>query len=340
MKEGQWERPWIWQLGRCLLAVLTAAALLTGLTAASEALEGSVECSNRQEGRMLVPVGRTVGIKLFAEGVMVVGLTDVETEQGARSPARELGLKSGDMITRINGQSVSSIEEVQDVLKDSGGRLELQIRRQDQSFTCSGEAALCRSGEEYKLGAWIRDSMAGIGTVTFYDPATGQFGALGHGINDVDTGLIMPLESGAVMPSSVTGLLPGEKGSPGALHGSFDLSRELGRLTNNTPCGIFGTLYSDCFPGERVPVARRDEVKTGAAIILANVEGEQTEEYEIEILRIYPHSSQESQSLMLRITDEDLLEKTGGILQGMGVIDNRDNTKKPENKGFSTVTLN
>ena len=317
MREEQSNQPWVWMLARWLLAGLTALTLLAAVTASASAKPPGVTCVSSTESRTLVPVGKTVGIKLFARGVMVVGLTDVTTAEGSTSPAKECGLKTGDIITKINGEQVNSIEEVQDILQDSGGSLEIQASRNGKQMELTTQAAACAADGSYKLGAWIRDSMAGIGTVTFYDPETGLFAALGHGINDVDTGLLMPLQSGAIMPSCVTGLLPGEKGSPGALHGSFDLTTDLGRLTANTDCGIFGRLDADCFSGEAMEVASRSEVKTGEATILANVEGETVEEYTIEILRIYPDSGEHTQSMMLRVTDQRLLDKTGGILQGM-----------------------
>lgn len=316
MKEEQSNRPWVWMLARGLLAALAVLVLLSA-AAGRHPSEAGQACLGGGDPKMLIPVGQTVGIKLFARGVMVVGLSDVTTETGACSPARECGLKTGDIITHINSQQVDTIEEVQQLLQECGGELDIQATRGSKRLTMSAHAAPCLADGSYKLGAWIRDSMAGIGTVTFYDPDTGTFAALGHGINDVDTGLLMPLQSGAIMPSRVSGLVPGEKGCPGELHGSFDLTRDLGRLTANTDWGVFGTLEEDCFSGEALEVAKASQVKTGAATILANIEGETVEEYTVEILRVYPSSGREHQSMMIRVTDPRLLETTGGIVQGM-----------------------
>lgn len=313
MQKEKKGRPWALMLALGVAAVLSVALLAAGAGLAGRA--ESQACMGTE--KRLVPVGQTVGIKLFARGVMVVGLSDVTTEQGACSPARECGLKTGDIITHINESQVDTIEEVQQLLEESGGQLRIQATRGSKQLELSANAAPCLSDGSYRLGAWIRDSMAGIGTITFYDPETGQFAALGHGINDVDTGLLMPLQSGAIMPSSVSGLVPGEKGCPGELHGTFDLTRDLGRLTANTDWGVFGTLEEDCFSGEALEVARPSQVKTGAATILANVEGETVEEYTAEILRVYPSAGPKGQSLMIRITDQRLLETTGGIVQGM-----------------------
>ncbi len=267
---------------------------------------------------MLVPVGHTVGIKLFSQGVMVVGLSDVVTESGEQSPARECGLQQGDIITHIDAQPVDTIEEVQTVLQESGGEeVELSISRQGRNLKAQTAAALCSRDGSYRLGAWIRDSMAGIGTVTYYDPNTGKFAALGHGINDVDTHLLIPLQSGGVMRSTVADVRAGEKGKPGELHGRFDLSRDLGSLYANTDQGVFGKLEEDVFGGKPIPVAKPEEVQVGKATIRCNVSGDQVEEFEVEILRVYPVSDGNDRSMMVQVTDPRLLEKTGGVVQGM-----------------------
>jgi stage IV sporulation protein B len=311
MKEEQTKRPWLMLLSAVLVLVMA----LSNWNAAPGGQKAA--CLGKTETRYLVPVGRTVGIKLFARGVMVVGLSDVNAADGTCSPAKECGLKSGDIITCINQTPVNSIEEVEAALSQCGGTAEIQATRGRKELTLTATEIPCMADGSYKLGAWIRDSMAGIGTVTFYDPETHTFAALGHGINDVDTGLLMPLQSGAVMPSKVSGILPGEKGCPGELHGSFDLNRDVGTLSANTDWGIFGTGEPDYFGGEAMEVAHAGELKTGLATILANVEGDTVAEYQVEILRVYPSGGNERQSLMLRVTDPRLLEKTGGIVQGM-----------------------
>ncbi|MCC8182690.1 MAG: SpoIVB peptidase [Clostridiales bacterium] len=311
MKGKKEKRPWGW-------AVLLTAALLTALGLAALPGDGeAAACMSAGETRYLVPVGHTVGIKLFSRGVMVVALSDVATQEGSSSPARDCGLKTGDIITSINGQQVNTIEEVQSAVQDSGGALDIQACRSGQEMSLTAQAAACLSDGSYRLGAWVRDSMAGIGTVTFYDPETGVFAALGHGINDVDTGLLMPLQSGAIMPSAVSGRIRGERGVPGELHGSFDLTCDLGQLTANTDWGVFGVTEGADFDGEAVEVASADQVRTGEATILANVDGDTVEEYTVEILRVYPSGGGQHQSLLLQVTDQRLLDATGGIVQGM-----------------------
>ena len=272
------------------------------------------------EGRQLIPVGKAVGIKLFAQGVLVVGLSDLTTDQGLASPARACGLQAGDVITHINGTQVSSIEAVQAMLQELQGQaMTLTITRNDVSQEITAHAAQSSDDGQYKLGAWIRDSMAGIGTMTFYDPSTGLFGALGHGINDVDTSLLMPLESGSIMYAEVSDVRKGQAGEPGELHGAFQVERDLGSLFANTAGGVFGTLTDTGLADglDPVPVAARSEVKVGPATILSNIAGDDVEEYTVEIIRVFPAGSHDTRELMVKVTDQRLLDATGGIVQGM-----------------------
>ena len=262
----------------------------------------------------LVPLGRTVGIKLFSDGVLVVGLAEEKN-----APARQMGLKPGDLITHINGAEVDTIEQVQAQLARPGsGGVVLCVTRGDRQLELTGAVIQTPQGE-YQLGAWIRDSMAGIGTMTFYDPQSDIFAALGHGINDVDTAKLMTMESGSIMYSTVTGVKKGRSGTPGQLNGSFDVQRDMGQLYANTRSGVFGTLTDESLLGSAKPmeVARRGEIRTGRATILSNIAGETVEEYEVEILHVYPPAEGEMRNLMLKVTDERLLNTTGGIVQGM-----------------------
>ncbi|MCI2106170.1 MAG: SpoIVB peptidase [Intestinimonas sp.] len=268
----------------------------------------------------LVPLGRAVGIKMFSEGVMVVGLSDITGESGPVSPARACGLKTGDIITHINSTEVNSIENVQAVLQEAAGeRMSIRAVRGDKGMQFTAQAVKCTSDGAYKLGAWIRDSMAGIGTMTFYDPETGQFGALGHGINDIDTTLLMPLESGSVMYASVSDVQKGQSGTPGELHGVFQLDRDIGSLYANTSGGVFGTLTDNSFAsgGKALEVAARTDVRTGPATILSNIAGDSVEEYQVEITKVFSGADGDTRDLMLKVTDPRLLNATGGIVQGM-----------------------
>lgn len=266
--------------------------------------------TGKSSARMLVPVGHTVGIKLFARGVVVVKLSDGGT------PAKECGLQTGDVIVKCGGVSVTSTEQFQALLQKNGDTsTDLQVRRDGDSVTLAVEPTQNDEGV-YCIGAWIRDSMAGIGTMTYYDPATGAFGALGHGITDVDTALLMPFSNGSILPSTVKAVKKGEAGAAGELRGDFDLSCDLGDLYANTDCGIFGTMEAEDYAPvceEAVPIG---EARTGTAVIRSNVEGDSVEEYTVEILKVVSNAA-DGRDLVLSVTDPELLAATGGIVQGM-----------------------
>ena len=299
-KQGKWNF-----LALSLSGVFCLSALL-GMTETARAAA--------LEAETLVPVGHTIGIKLFAEGVIVIGLAEVESESGVSTPGVDCGLQVGDVIEEANGQCVESSEQFARMLQD-GGAVALSVSRDGRDLTLDARPVLGGDGT-YRLGAWIRDSMAGIGTITFYDPSTGAFGALGHGITDTDTGLLMPLGGGSVMDATVKAVKPGGVGEPGELRGSFNLTRDVGELYANTDRGVFGVIESQDFTqADPVPVARSGDVKTGPAVIRANVSGDGVEEFSIRIVRVLEGA--DVQNLLLEVTDPQLLQLTGGIVQGM-----------------------
>lgn len=271
-------------------------------------------------GRVVVPIGRAVGIKLFSDGVLVVGFSAVLSDAGDQTPAEDCGLKTGDIITHINSQEVDTIEQVQEILQTCAGE-EMSIRalRGEKQVQLTAQAVKCSADGTYKMGAWIRDSMAGIGTLTFYDPQSGTFGALGHGINDIDTAMLMRLQSGSIMYAEVVDIARGSNGTPGELHGTFQVNNDLGDLSANTGCGIFGNLTDESILGDQAPVqvAARSEVKTGPAVILSNIDKDTVAEYQVEITHVYPAGSGDTRNLMIKVTDPRLLDATGGIVQGM-----------------------
>lgn len=267
----------------------------------------------------VIPVGRAVGIKLFSDGVVVVGTSEITTDRGSVNPAKDCGLREGDIITHINATEVDTIEEVSALLQElEGETMSIRAIRDNKQVQLTATAALCSADGAYKLGAWIRDSMAGIGTVTFYCPETGAFGALGHGINDVDTALLMPLESGSILPATVAGVEKGQHGDPGQLKGVFDTSSTLGLLHANTSGGVFGVMAdSNWVDGTPVEAAERGEVEAGDASILCNIDGDQVGEYAVRIEKVFPESANDCRDYLIRVTDPRLLEATGGIVQGM-----------------------
>jgi len=245
----------------------------------------------------------------------VVKLAEGET------PAKACGLAAGDVIVQCAGNTVTSTEQFQSLLQNAAGKAaELEVHRGSRTLDLSVTADDSDGDGKYAIGAWIRDSMAGIGTMTFYDPVTNTFGALGHGITDVDTAALMPFSSGSILPSTVKTVKRGETGAAGELKGNFDLTGDTGSLYANTSGGVFGTLTDqeliERLSENALPVAENDQVHTGKATILANVDGDTVKEYGIEITKIL-NTDPAGRNLLLTVTDPELLEKTGGIVQGM-----------------------
>ena len=268
--------------------------------------------------RSVIPLGKAVGIKLFADGVLVVKVSELESGAKSVSPARDCGLQEGDLILTLNDERVNTTERVQSLLQTNTTKaVQLTVKRGDKTLSMQASAVRCDDGV-YRLGAWIRDSMAGIGTLTYYDPETCAYGALGHGITDVDTAQLMPLQSGSIMETQVKAVRKGERGQPGELKGDFSVQRDVGTVSANTDGGIFGTVadadfLNACTP---VPVAKADEVKLGKATILSTISGDETQAYTVEIVKLYPRSHA-TRNLLVKVTDPRLLETTGGIVQGM-----------------------
>ena len=308
-----------WGLSAVLkVAAVMSAFLMLGLSLVPKSPTEAVMVNMKGESKRLVPVGRAVGIKLFSDGVLVVGISSIETERGPQCPGRACGLREGDLITHINGREVDTIEEVQAAVSSwREEEMVIQAVRGERRLQFRAEPVVNDKGVN-QLGVWLRDSMAGIGTMTFYDPDTGLFGALGHGINDVDTAKLMPLESGSIMEARVTDVKRGEKGCPGELHGEFELKQDVGDLYANTGMGIFGHLTGGetLDQMEALPVARAEEVTPGEAVIRTNVQGDRVEEFRVRILSVDP-TRKGTRNLTLEITDPRLLEVTGGIVQGM-----------------------
>ena len=272
----------------------------------------------QEEERTLIPLGKAVGIKLFADGVLVVDISDVQCGGNDVSPAKDCGLKEGDLILTANGEKIQSTEHMQSLLQENGEQaMALTVKRGSKTMEVGVAPVRC-DDDVCRLGAWIRDSMAGIGTLTYYDPATGSYGALGHGITDVDTAKLMPLSSGSIMETTVKAVKKGQQGSPGELKGDFTVQRDVGTLQANTEGGIFGTVSDPTFleMGQALPVADREDIHTGAASILSTVSGNETREYAVEIVRLYP-GEQSTRNMLICVTDPQLLSTTGGIVQGM-----------------------
>ena len=261
----------------------------------------------------LIPGGRTTGIKLYADGAVVTGFSS------EKSPARSAGLKIGDVIVSVDGQDITDKNTLTGALSSGNDKdFELEIIRKGQEMKVNVVADFDAAKGAYSIGASVKDSIAGIGTVTYIVPDSGEYGALGHGITDPDTMSLMPFDEGVLMPSTVTSVKKGEQGAPGELIGAYEMSRVQGTVDSNTNCGIFGKLkdYDGFCPNTQIPIADDTEVKNGKAYILSNINSDCVEQYDIEIVDI-DRNNGELKQMLIRVTDEDLLNATGGIVQGM-----------------------
>ena len=274
---------------------------------------------NVVDRKMVMVSGEPMGIKMFTDGLMVVGASDVVSGGQRVNPAKAAGIQVGDILLAFNGAKLNGNEGLASMMEKNGGSpITFTVQRGESTFAATVTPALSDGDQKYRLGVWVRDSSAGIGTMTYYDLNSGLFAGLGHAVCDVDTGDIMPLSGGEIVSAEVTGCRKGENGSPGELKGRFISGETVGTLLANTSSGVYGTVRSrNIMAGEQMPVALRHEVRAGKATIRTTIEGTDVQEYEIEIEKVTLADYTKGQNMVIRITDPELLEKTGGIVQGM-----------------------
>ncbi|MFD2445999.1 SpoIVB peptidase [Bacillus sp. CGMCC 1.16607] len=272
----------------------------------------------------VIPGGQSIGVKLNTVGVLVVGHHQVSTSNGKKSPGEIAGIKVGDIITKINGQTIEKMTDVAPFVQNSGENgkpLQVVISRESGEFTTNLQPLKDENEATYKLGLYIRDSAAGIGTMTFYDPKSKKYGALGHVISDMDTKKPIVVEDGQIVRSTVTSIEKGSNGDPGEKLARFSSDREIiGNINRNSPFGIFGELNKDISNGvldKPLPIALSHQVKEGPAQILTVVENDKVELFDIEIVSTIPQKFPATKGMVLKVTDKNLLDKTGGIVQGM-----------------------
>lgn len=272
----------------------------------------------RIQRKYVVPGGNIFGIRLYTSGVMVVGMQDIATAKGNVNPAKKAGLEIGDIITHINSEEVNKNKDVMKMFESSDGKgIKIKYQRGNKEYSTVLYPQMSLSDNKFRAGLWVRDSTAGIGTMTYYDDENRVFAGLGHGICDVDTGELMPLLGGDIVDAVVTGCKKGNSGSPGELSGAFS-GAVTGNLLLNSGGGIYGNiLYSGRIKGEKIPVATKQEVKSGKAYIISTVDGKKPEKFEVEIKKIFPAGDASYKNLVVKVTDKRLIEKTGGIVQGM-----------------------
>ncbi len=258
--------------------------------------------------KMLIPVGQVVGLELCDNTVTV---TSFDEELG--TVAKQAGLQVGDRITQVNGYAVHNAEDIRYALDRSDGTVEMTVIRNRKEDTIRFAPSITSEGP--KLGIYLKQGVTGVGTVTWYDPESGKFGTLGHGVNN-PRGDLLKMVSGTAYKASVVSVRRGACGDPGQLMGALKDSKPLGVLYKNCAQGVFGKTESG-WSGEKLPVGTVKDVKTGKATIRSTVQGDTVREYSVEILKVYPNDSASGRNILLQITDERLLNTTGGIVQGM-----------------------
>lgn len=282
------------------------------------AVEGKeVKISNIQ----VIPIGEVVGIKLYTNGVLVVGTSGVQGEDNKiYKPFENTEIKEGDSIISINGNIINNTTELINIINmNKGEELRIKYNSNNQEKECKITPVKDQMGE-YKIGLWVRDSAAGVGTLTFYNEQTKTFAGLGHAITDIDTGEVIKTSSGEIAGVNIVSIIKGEKEKPGKIQGSIQNNLTIGNIYKNTEFGIYGIIKKpsnlNIDYSKKMNVATRQEIQLGKAKILSNIDGE-NKEYEIEIQKTYLANNYNNKSMVIKITDEELLNKTGGIIQGM-----------------------
>lgn len=265
----------------------------------------------------VIPVGKAIGMKLYTDGVLVVGMSEIN----GKKPYENTGIQEGDRIIEINNEKVDSTDElIETVNKSNGKQIAVKYKRNEDIITTSIEPAKT-DDDQYKLGLWVRDAAAGVGTMTFYEPSSEMFAALGHGITDIDTSDLIQIANGELVTTNILSIVKGEKGAPGEIRGTIENGVSFGNIYKNTKYGVYGNVLNksrlELNSAEEIEVALRNEIKTGKAQILCELQDGKIERYEIEIQKLFINNNEDNKSMVIKVTDKRLIEKTGGIIQGM-----------------------
>lgn len=306
--------------GGLILTGLLLTIIIAGYFSASPG-EDTASVSVVSE-RVLIPGGQSVGVQMDVKGVLVVGLEEITTSDGTIvNPGMDAGLEIGDMILAVNGTKVYKAKEVEELVNQIQDTIKLKVKRKNRTFNIELTPVINKEDGLYKLGVWIKDKTAGIGTLTYYDPVNETFGALGHAITDPDTGAILTINNGKLLQAQVQEVKEGKSGEPGEIQGVFyETDSPLGDLELNCEFGIYGESYhpiENTLYDKPLVVGTTDQVEKGTAYILTTLENNEIQRFEIEIEKINHFHSDSSKNMVLHVTDETLLEETGGIVQGM-----------------------
>ncbi len=272
---------------------------------------------NLVRGKSVIVGGESFGLKMYTNGLIVVGFTDISTDGGDKNPAKDAGIEKGDLLKSINGEVLEENGDVSRLINTIGGKkVTVTLERNGELKTVELYPVKSAEDGKYKAGMWVRDSAAGIGTMSFYDPDTGMFVGLGHGIYDVDTDKLLPAAKGEIVSTVITSVKKGVKGSPGELQGVFDQEKVIGELHGNSALGVYGKV-SASVSGRELEIAMKQEIELGEAKIMTPKVGGGKEEYKIEIVSVTNDDKGKGKNMVIRITDERLIEERGGIVQGM-----------------------
>lgn len=269
----------------------------------------------------VIPLGNAIGMKLYTKGVLVVGMSQINTENNEKKkPYENSGIEQGDTILAVNNNEISNTDElIEEVNKSNGNQISIKYMKNNETLETS--ITPVKSKDEYKIGLWVRDAAAGVGTLTFYEPSTNSFMALGHGISDIDTEKIVDIANGELITANIVSIKKGEKGEPGEIKGTIDSGNKIGNISENTNLGVYGIVtnksYLNLGNSSEMEVATRSEIKEGKAQIICQLDNSGKKLYDIEIEKIYTMNNEDNKSMLIKVADEELLEKTGGIIQGM-----------------------
>lgn len=273
----------------------------------------------------VIPGGQTIGVKVKSSGVLVVGHHLVHENADSKiSPGELAGIRLGDLIMEINGHKVREVKQIAQFTEQAGknkGSMKLTVKRSGKLMTVKLKPAYDYEDGAWRIGLYIRDSAAGVGTLTFYAPDQGVYGALGHVITDLDTGTAIEVGEGQILESNVTSINKSQNGEPGEKRATFvNEANILGNIERNTPFGIFGKmnqLPGHSYRADAVPVAFSEEVKEGPAEILTVLNGQKVERFAVQISHVSKQKQPATKGMVIKVTDPKLLELTGGIVQGM-----------------------
>lgn len=275
------------------------------------------------ENIKVIPVGKIIGLKMYTNGVLVVGMSEIEDKNNIMSkPYENTDIKEGDTILKINENYVEDINHLKNIIsKSNGEKLEVTLLRNGNVINTNIKAVETKVNE-YKLGLWVKDAATGVGTMSFYEPQTQSFAVLGHGITDSDTNNLINIDYGELVTTKIISLKKGEQGSPGEIKGTIINQQTIGNVNKNTKFGVFGTLNNltalNIDASKAIDVALRDEIKEGEAKILCAFNANnKAKEYKIEIEKIYKDNDYNNKSMLIKVTDEELLKDTGGIIRGL-----------------------